>query len=52
MKTDQLTPKTSANKKVLTSAKVTEVKKSQALDQIKDALAYIRKGLIKNSYLF
>ena len=52
MKTDQLTPKTSANEKVLTSAKVTEVNKSQALAQIQDALAYISKGLIKNVYLF
>jgi len=51
MKTDQLTPKP-LKEKVLTSVQSTKVNKSQALDQIQDALAYISKGLIKNVYLF
>lgn len=39
-------------KVVLTSVKTTEVNKIEGKFQIKDALAYIKKGLIKNSYLF
>jgi len=52
MKTDQLLPQKPQDEKVLTSVQGTKVNKSQALDQIQDALSYISKGLIKNIYLF
>jgi len=51
MKTDKLILKGS-EKPVLTSVQGTEVNKSQALAQIQDALTFIKKGLIKNIYLF
>ena len=49
---EKLIPQKPQNEKVLTSVKVTEVNKSQALVQIQDALTYISKGLVKNMYLF